>query len=170
MLHWIFQWFHLYPYLALFRNHWFKLAAWQSTVSRFNYFASSRGSSAITLGPSVHTPRPDIRRLSAKVYITHALQLMTWIELYHHNLRLKECQSIAEGHESKNAISGPCLCWQGDAAVWGFEHSRAGRYGCGLWLHAHQRHVSVWRWSSRLDCNHDKFSLSRVSALWLLLI
>lgn len=46
-----------------------KLAVWQNAGSRFNYFASSRGFSAITLGPSGCTPSPDVRPLSAKAYI-----------------------------------------------------------------------------------------------------
>lgn len=46
-----------------------KLAVWQNAGSRFNYFASSRVSSAITLGPSGRTPSPDVRPLSAKPYI-----------------------------------------------------------------------------------------------------
>lgn len=54
-----------------------------------------------SLGPSgdTHTPRSDIRALSAKAYIKeYTLSPMTWVhELEHQNWGLKECRSISEG-------------------------------------------------------------------------
>lgn len=57
---------------------------------------------------------------------------MTWIKLHHHNLGLKECWSIAEGHERESGNILPCLRWQGEAAVW---ETRFCAFACSaIWM------------------------------------
>lgn len=102
------------------RNYCSKLAVWQNAGSRFNYSASSRGSSAITLDPSGHTPSPDIRPLSAKAYIKDPRPPADDVNQTSPSQLGSEGMLVNSRRPWKNkvAIFCPCLHWQDEAAVW----------------------------------------------------
>lgn len=114
------------------RNHCGKLAAWQNTGSGFNYLCELTWLLSHNFGPKwTHTlawhktticqglckrPPPSCRWRESK--------------LHHHILGLKECWSIAEGHENESGNILPCLRWQLEAAVW----ESFARWCLGRWM------------------------------------